>query len=104
MTMEVRTARLKAGTLKTKEQARADREKRKKGNDDTTGAGNVTIISPEANFDVLTKLIKDLKAKKITEEEFDRMRAEGPQQPQQPMQHNSTATAPATQATQSKRI
>ena len=67
MTMEVRTARLNAGTLKTKEQARVDREKRTKGHDDTLGAGNVTIMSSKAKFDFLTTLIEDLKAKDIIE-------------------------------------
>ena len=71
MTMETRRARIKAGTLKPKAQARAEREAKKTGSQDQTTRENmqdhpVVFDEEAANNKYHAKLLKDHLDEKIT--------------------------------------
>ena len=69
MTMETRRAKLKAGTLKPKAQARAEREARKNGSEAQTTKGTIQPVifdAEAADAKFHAKLLDDLIAEKIT--------------------------------------
>jgi len=79
MTMETRRARLKAGTLKPKEQAKADREERKKESGEQTTKDKKPPGGSKAEIEAkwLSDLCDDLDAGKITQMEFKERRTKG---------------------------
>ena len=80
MTMETRRARIKAGTLKPKAQARAEREARKNGSQAQTTKDNIQPVvfdAEAADAKFHAKLLDDFIAEKITQAEMKELRSKG---------------------------
>ena len=80
MIMETRRAKVKAGTLKPKAQARADREARKNGSQAQTTKGTIQPVifdAEAADAKFHAKLLDDLIAEKITHAEMKELRSKG---------------------------
>jgi len=91
MTMETRRARIKAGTLKPKAQARAEREARAKGNTGQSAAGNgqaVVFDAKAADDAYAAKLLHDFMTDKINKDELKELKAKG-----RPPENNSNPNA-----------
>ena len=92
MSMETRRARIQAGTLKPKAQARADREARTKGdNDQKTTAGNIQPVifdAKAADEKFHARLLQDLVDEKISMDEMKELKLKG-----RPPEINSNQTA-----------
>ena len=80
MTMETRRARIKAGTLMPKAQARAEREARAKGNTDQSAAGKVQAVvfdAKAADIEYNAKLLQQLYDGTIDIDEMKKLKDQG---------------------------